>query len=118
MQWCADVEPEVGAAFVDTMRIVQMAGGEVVPVTLPELEHLRVAHLMTISSELRQAMKAYTKVRAHALTLSRRDARPGTSGDQCACILPNRDLRMILRPLRIDIRTMQNVCRAKRLQSL
>jgi len=64
MQWCADVEPEVGAAFVDTMRLVQLAGGEVVPVTLPELEQLRVAHLMTIGSEMRQAMKPYTKVRA------------------------------------------------------
>jgi len=64
LQWCADVEPEVGAAFVEAMRLVQLAGGEVVPVTLPELEHLRVAHLMTISCEMRQAMKPYTKVRA------------------------------------------------------
>ena len=52
----------MGAAFVETMRLVQLAGGEVVPVTLPELEHLRVAHLMTIASELLQAMKPYTKV--------------------------------------------------------
>ena len=69
-QWCADVEPEVGATFVETMRLVQLAGGEAVPVTLPELEHLRVAHLMTIASESRQAMKPYTKVCALAQGLN------------------------------------------------
>ena len=62
------MEPEVGVAFVATMRVVQLAGGEVVPVTLPELEHLRVAHLTTISSEMRLSMDAYTKV-CHCMTM-------------------------------------------------
>ena len=52
-QWCADVEPEVGATFVETMRLVQLAGGEAVPVTFagagapargaPDDHRLRVA---------------------------------------------------------------------------
>ena len=67
-----NVEPEVGAAFVATMRVVQLAGGEVVPVSLPELEQLRVAHLATISSEMRVSMKPYTKVRTRMLAVATR----------------------------------------------
>ena len=35
---------------------VERLGGEIVPVCIPELELLRVAHTLTIVSEMRQAM--------------------------------------------------------------
>ena len=56
-QWCEDAEPEVVAAFQATLSIICAAGGEVVPVVLPELEQLRCAHLATISTESALSMK-------------------------------------------------------------
>ena len=41
-----------------------------VRITLPELEQLRIAHLATISSEMRIGMKPYAKVRAEENTHS------------------------------------------------
>lgn len=62
LQWCEDADPQVINAFYATLTCVEAAGGEVVNVVLPELEQLRVGHIVTISTESALSMRPILEV--------------------------------------------------------
>ena len=57
LQWFDDSDPEVLACCRAAVAEAQAQGAELVPVVLPELEMLRVAHSVTIVSEMHHCMQ-------------------------------------------------------------
>ena len=57
--WFEDAEPAVVSRCKDAVAALEAAGAEVVEVTIPELEVMRVAHLITIVTEMSAAHLPY-----------------------------------------------------------
>ncbi|MEW5316317.1 MAG: hypothetical protein WDW38_007696 [Sanguina aurantia] len=51
-QWFEDAAPDVVARCRSAVTVLQEQGADLSPVVIPELEHLRVAHNVTIASEM------------------------------------------------------------------
>ncbi len=60
--WFEHSREEVRAAARDLLEQLVARGAEVVEISIPELDALRVAHLVTITSEMRAAMDPYYRV--------------------------------------------------------
>jgi Asp-tRNA(Asn)/Glu-tRNA(Gln) amidotransferase A subunit family amidase len=65
-QWFNDCEPEVLAACRSALDVAVSMGATLVPITIPELELLRVAHTVTIVSEMHHSMQV-SHVRRHPM---------------------------------------------------
>lgn len=59
--WFEDADDDILEVVRGALAAVEEAGAELVEVDIPELENLRVAHLITISTEQRAAMDRYYK---------------------------------------------------------
>ncbi|CAL8466609.1 g6145 [Coccomyxa elongata] len=66
-----DAQPEVVAACRHALGLLEEHGCEVVPICVPDLEQVRVAQILTISSEIAQAYKWATADRALKRQLNR-----------------------------------------------
>ena len=62
--WFQDADPAVVAACSQALELMKAAGAEVVPVVLPGLAELSIAHAATISPEMRSCMASYYRVGA------------------------------------------------------
>ncbi len=67
--WFEDADPEVVRACEHGLDLLRDLGAEVREVTLPGLEAARVAHLITIASEMAHAMEPYEEAHGEALGL-------------------------------------------------
>nr|WP_226894951.1 amidase [Luteolibacter marinus] len=59
--WFRDASPEVSECCSRMLERFQEAGAEIVPVVIDDLEFIRVAHLVSIVSEMAQSMSRYHK---------------------------------------------------------
>ncbi|MCB1145509.1 MAG: amidase [Leptospiraceae bacterium] len=65
--WFNHANTEIVAKCEEAMKFFQKNGAKIIPVEIKNLEEIRVAHLITIASEMRSAMEDYLKVHKGSL---------------------------------------------------
>ena len=65
--WFAHAEPGVVAACDEAVAKLEARGAKVVPIEIPELDLLRIAHLVTITTEMVTSMERYRPAHRKAL---------------------------------------------------
>ena len=65
--WFNHANAEIVAKCEEAMKFFQKNGAKIIPVEIKNLEEIRVAHLITIASEMRSAMEDYLKVHKGSL---------------------------------------------------
>jgi len=72
-EWNEHADPDVVLAFKEMLSKFEKRGGEIVEIEIPELDEMRIAHAVTILSEMAMCMRAYKTQRnemADAVRLS------------------------------------------------
>jgi Asp-tRNA(Asn)/Glu-tRNA(Gln) amidotransferase A subunit family amidase len=59
-EWFQDASPEVVNRCENAIKLLEDAGAEMVEIDIPNLNAFRIAHVITISSEMATAMDSYT----------------------------------------------------------